>query len=218
EVPIRNKTVLNAWQSSYFYSCFHERDQLNESNVLNTSQSFQFIHSNDKKHFNDSGFHWFAVQLSESVLIGSVTVKGSEVFSDAEMFRSSAGIEIWTSNSEEQLFSGNHCNSKNMSKQFNKYLSSWKRCGVTTNRSMSSTRNGLYMVDCLAEVRYLLLRRNVSLSFSARDYGYLSVSDLTLQTVRLGEAVDFPKALEDQRSLKSGMKISDNIVGFGLTF
>uniref|UniRef100_A0A1I8IWE5 Fibrinogen C-terminal domain-containing protein n=1 Tax=Macrostomum lignano TaxID=282301 RepID=A0A1I8IWE5_9PLAT len=207
EVPIRNKTVLNAWQSSYSYSCFHERDQLNESNVLNTSQSFQFIHSNDKKHFNDSGFHWFAVQLSESVLIGSVTVKGSEVFSDAEMFRSSAGIEIWTSNSEEQLFSGNHCNSKNMSKQFNKYRSSWKRCGVTTNRSMSSTR-----------VRYLLLRRNVSLSFSSRDYGYLSVSDLTLQTVRLGEAVDFSKALEDQRSLKSGMKISDNIVSFGLTF
>uniref|UniRef100_A0A1I8JLC6 CUB domain-containing protein n=1 Tax=Macrostomum lignano TaxID=282301 RepID=A0A1I8JLC6_9PLAT len=78
--PIRRSRVLSTWQSSFGDgpTCFYNRNQSAEEAVLNSKIiSHRFFHSADKSSA-DGGFHWFAVQLNEPLLIKSVTVKGRE--------------------------------------------------------------------------------------------------------------------------------------------
>uniref|UniRef100_A0A1I8JJM5 MATH domain-containing protein n=1 Tax=Macrostomum lignano TaxID=282301 RepID=A0A1I8JJM5_9PLAT len=71
EFPIRQSRVLSTWQSSFDdgQTCFYNRSRTDEESVLkNKTFSYRFFHSKGQNSA-DGGFHWFAVQLNEPLLI-----------------------------------------------------------------------------------------------------------------------------------------------------
>uniref|UniRef100_A0A1I8GJD6 Ig-like domain-containing protein n=1 Tax=Macrostomum lignano TaxID=282301 RepID=A0A1I8GJD6_9PLAT len=83
EFPVRRSRVLSTWQSSFDDgpNCFFNRSHTDEEFIIkNKTRSYRFFHSANESSA-DGGFHWFAVQLNEPLLIRSVTVKGREELS-----------------------------------------------------------------------------------------------------------------------------------------
>uniref|UniRef100_A0A1I8H6B9 Sushi domain-containing protein n=1 Tax=Macrostomum lignano TaxID=282301 RepID=A0A1I8H6B9_9PLAT len=168
EFPIRRSSVLSTWQSSFGdgQTCFFNRSPTEEASVVSDKQkSYRFFHSKGKSQA-DGGFHWFAVQLNEPVLISSVTVKGRE--DEAKYtYNRVIDIEIWTSSWSRRVFSGDeHCTSRSMSGQFNDSLPKWTLCGVINSSLDSITRGELITVSCVngtsEPAHHLLLRKDVS--------------------------------------------------------
>uniref|UniRef100_A0A1I8H768 Ig-like domain-containing protein n=1 Tax=Macrostomum lignano TaxID=282301 RepID=A0A1I8H768_9PLAT len=97
-------------------------------------------------------------------------------------------IEIFTSNSSSSLIHGDNCNIRNMGLQFKNSMHLWRPCGVT--KKQGDVADGeMFHVKCVAEVRSLLLRRNVSKDTD----GHMSFADLRLQTGKI--KVESPKAV-----------------------
>ncbi|PAA57031.1 hypothetical protein BOX15_Mlig012084g1 [Macrostomum lignano] len=191
EFPIRRSRVLSTWQSSFGdgQTCFFNRSQTEEASVVSDKQkSYRFFHSKGKSQA-DGGFHWFAVQLNEPVLISSVTVKGRE---DGVQYTYNRviDIEIWTSSWSRRVFSGDeHCTSRSMSGQFNDSLPKWTLCGVINSSLESITRGELLTVSCengtSKPAHHLLLRKDVSSKEpDTDDDDVMSFADLRLQVRR----------------------------------
>uniref|UniRef100_A0A1I8H6C8 Pep_M12B_propep domain-containing protein n=1 Tax=Macrostomum lignano TaxID=282301 RepID=A0A1I8H6C8_9PLAT len=115
--------------------------------IESRESSYRFFHSGGESEA-DGGFHWFAVQLNETVLIRSVTVKVREVGSSTDFLRAK-GIEIFTSNRVQAIFSGDHCRSKGMSRQYEDSEAYWTKCGQTDKKG-SITAGESLKVDCPA--------------------------------------------------------------------
>uniref|UniRef100_A0A1I8HNM3 Coatomer subunit zeta n=1 Tax=Macrostomum lignano TaxID=282301 RepID=A0A1I8HNM3_9PLAT len=78
ELPIRRSRVLNSWQSSFAatQTCFYDKQKYDELYLDTKLMAETFFKSSQITDEVNDGFHWFAVQLNETVLIRSVTVTG----------------------------------------------------------------------------------------------------------------------------------------------
>uniref|UniRef100_A0A1I8GI92 Ig-like domain-containing protein n=1 Tax=Macrostomum lignano TaxID=282301 RepID=A0A1I8GI92_9PLAT len=101
------------------------------------------------------------------------------------VFERARGVEIWTSDSSSQLFSGDHCSSRSMSSQFNQSQQHWRLCGVTESNNSQIIAGEIFTVNCVAETRQLLLRRNITSADASSYHDYMSFADLRLQTFQL---------------------------------
>uniref|UniRef100_A0A1I8JJS2 Ig-like domain-containing protein n=1 Tax=Macrostomum lignano TaxID=282301 RepID=A0A1I8JJS2_9PLAT len=165
-------------------TCFHNRTASEEAAVLSKpSSSYRFFHSGDGSAA-DGGFHWFAVQLSEPLLISSVTLKGRE-YGKSFTYSRTRGIEVWTAGSSRVMLSGDHCSSRSMSSQFRESLWYWRLCGVTDGQQRSIRAGETLTVNCTQDVRYLLLRRDVRTADPSMTHDFMSFADLSLQTMEL---------------------------------
>uniref|UniRef100_A0A1I8H7P4 Ig-like domain-containing protein n=1 Tax=Macrostomum lignano TaxID=282301 RepID=A0A1I8H7P4_9PLAT len=186
KIEIRRTRVLNSWQSSFGNgpTCFHNRTESEEAAVLSKpSSSYRFFHSGDGSAA-DGGFHWFAVQLSEPLLISSVTLKGRE-YGKSFTYSRTRGIEVWTAGSSRVMLSGDHCSSRSMSSQFRESRWYWRLCGVTDGQQRSIRAGETLTVNCTQDVRYLLLRRDVRTADPSMTHDFMSFADLSLQTMEL---------------------------------